>query len=360
MGSSSKAVMAGLATCLMLLMFQACESEGSGGAMARRGETFWAPVTNMNPGGTVPQGPSGAPASGGQTPVAHADPAGMPTAMSPSNQPPVAGSQAPSGPGTPDPASNPDPMSDTPRDGSGDLPDPSTPQGADHDNMEGMPGMEDDGTDAMDPPADPGFPDGDYYNPVTPCEQGALQGGEVVILGDSFYALSGEIKRNLDALAQAAGTPSPYRSNAVSGATLARNGIPGQFDRALQGGPVKLVIMDGGGNDSIAGSCPACAGIVKDLFAHMAESGVEDVLYTYYPDPGNPPGTGAFKPNLDELRLAIREVCVMETALRCHFQDLRPYWENGDTVDGLHPTASGARHVADAIWGFMRKDCLAQ
>ena len=208
---------------------------------------------------------------------------------------------------------------------------------------------------------DPGFPDKDFSNPVMPCEKGKLKGSEVIIMGDSFYALSGQIQRNLESLATAAGAPAPYREFAVSGATLRGSGqIPGQYDAALQGGPIKLVIMDGGGNDQYTSYCAQCPGIVEQLFAHMAESGTTDVLYTFYPDPGNPIGSASFKPFHDMLRLTIREVCVKQKALRCHFLDLRPFWVAGDTTDGLHPTASGARHVADAIWSFMQKECLAQ
>jgi hypothetical protein len=220
--------------------------------------------------------------------------------------------------------------------------------------------MQDSGAMRADTGAsDPGFPDKDFSNPVVPCMKGALKGSEVVIMGDSFYALSGEIQRNVEALAKAAGAPQPYRQAAVSGATLQGN-IPGQYDRALGAGAIKLVIMDGGGNDSIAGYCSRCPQIVDQLFAKMGQSGTTDVLYTFYPDPGNPPGSAPFKQNLDRSRPEIREVCTKTSALRCHFLDLRPFWMNGDTTDGLHPTPSGARHVADAIWAFMQKDCLAQ
>jgi len=207
---------------------------------------------------------------------------------------------------------------------------------------------------------DPGFSDKDFYNPVMPCEKGKLKGSEIIIMGESFYALSGEIQRNVEALAKAAGSPNPYRGFAVSGTTLGNNQIPSQYDRALMGGDIKLVIMDGGGNDQYNRYCEECPGIVEKLFAHMAENGTQDVLYTFYPDPGNPIGSAPFKKYHDMLRLTIREVCTKTTALRCHFLDLRPFWKAGDTDDGLHPTASGARHVADAIWAFMQKDCLGQ
>jgi hypothetical protein len=82
-------------------------------------------------------------------------------------------------------------------------------------------------------------------------------------------------------------------------------------------------------------------------------------MYTVYPDPGNPIGSASFKPFHDMLRLTLREVCVKTTALRCHFY-LRPFWVAGDASDGLHPTGSGAKHVGDAIWDMMVKDCVAQ
>ena len=93
----------------------------------------------------------------------------------------------------------------------------------------------------------------------------------------------------------------------------------------------------------------------------MATAGVQEVIYTRYPEPGNPPGSNAtLKGNLDILMPKMQTVCEGTTAPKCHWVDLRPVWVNGDTSDGLHPTQSGGNHVGDAIWAEMVKDCIAQ
>lgn len=276
-----------------------------------------------------------------------------PPMQAPANPPPMASSMPPSGDGAMQPA----PTAPSPSAAAGSPAAMPVAGGGAQAAAGAMPAG---AGGAAAPASDPGFPDKDFHQPVMPCEMGKLQGSEIIIMGESFYALSNEIQRDLEGNAKMAGSPQPYRGFAVSGTTLGNNQIPSQFDRALMGGPVKLVIMDGGGNDQYNRYCEECPGIVEKLFAHMAESGVKDVLYTFYPDPGNPIGSAPFKKYHDMLRLTIREVCVKETALRCHFLDLRPFWKPGDTNDGLHPTSSGARHVADAIWDFMKADCLGQ
>jgi hypothetical protein len=134
-----------------------------------------------------------------------------------------------------------------------------------------------------------------------------------------------------------------------------------EWPAATQGGAVKVVIMDGGGIDAMSSSCSSCPGDFTTLLGKMTTAGVQDVIYTRYPEPGNPPGSNAtLKGNLDILMPKMQTVCEGTTAPKCHWVDLRPVWVNGDTSDGLHPTQSGGNHVGDAIWAEMVKDCIAQ
>jgi hypothetical protein len=197
------------------------------------------------------------------------------------------------------------------------------------------------------------------------CVKGEVDGSEVIIIGESFYALNNYPKISLEGLAREAGAldqGEQYRTYAVVATTLASGQIPSQFDNGLRAGPVELVIMDGGGNDCMSSSCPACPGVFEELLLHMAESGVKNVIYTRYPEPGVP-GRSVLEPlksNLDELMPKMEEVCKASTAVPCHWVDLRPVWKEGDCNDGLHPTMSGGLHVAEAIWAKMVEKCLAQ
>ncbi|MBN2197063.1 MAG: SGNH/GDSL hydrolase family protein [Polyangiaceae bacterium] len=182
-------------------------------------------------------------------------------------------------------------------------------------------------------------------------------------MGESFYAMAPqyiqqriqENARNAGALGQG----ESYRNVAISGQPMSV--VAGEYDTALQGGPVKAVIMDGGGIDCMSSSCSSCPGTFETLLNKMASNGVQDVIYTRYPEPGNPPGSDTtLKNNLDTLMPKMEQVCAAASGLRCHWVDLRPVWQNGDTNDGLHPTQSGGEHCGDAIWARMVEECIAQ
>ncbi|MET0340145.1 MAG: SGNH/GDSL hydrolase family protein [Polyangiales bacterium] len=207
---------------------------------------------------------------------------------------------------------------------------------------------------------------------ATSCEKGKVKATEVVFIGESFIAQSGAIPRMMTDHARAAGTigaTESYRSFAVSGTQLANGQIPSQYARAKAQSPVKVVLMDGGGNDLLWGglckdgpaSCRKILETVEALFAQMARDGVTDVVYFFYPDPV---GIGAaIKPAMDILRPQMKELCAQATDLRCTWVDQRESW-NGNydkfTSDGIHPTAAGARASSKQIWEAMVARCVAQ
>ena len=196
------------------------------------------------------------------------------------------------------------------------------------------------------------------------CQKGQVKPAEVVFMGESFYAIDPQYnEKRVEADAQAAGAlaaGAKYRNVAVSGQTMNYVATT-EWPAATQGGAVKLVIMDGGGIDAMSSSCSSCPGDFTTLLGKMATAGVQNVIYTRYPEPGNPPGSNTtLKANLDILMPKMQTVCAAATGLHCYWVDLRPVWVNGDTSDGLHPTQSGGNHVGDLIWSEMVKDCLAQ
>ena len=199
--------------------------------------------------------------------------------------------------------------------------------------------------------------------PPAGCEKGKIKASEVIVIGESFYAINRNILNQIEKNAKAAqtiGMSDSYRNYSVSGQLLTGT-IPSQFDKAIGVGPVKVVIMDGGGNDCMSSPCDMCPGVFEKLLKTMADNRVENVIYTRYPEPGNPPGSlTTLKKNLDILMPKMEAVCMKTTAPKCHWVDLRPVWKNGDTTDGLHPTVSGGQHVGDAIWAKMVEQCIAQ
>jgi hypothetical protein len=199
------------------------------------------------------------------------------------------------------------------------------------------------------------------------CQKGQVKPSEVVIMGESFYAIAPQYnQKRIEEDARKAGSlgaNESYRNVAVSGQNMNYIATT-EWTAATQGGAsVKFVIMDGGGIDCLAGgsTCATCASTFKTLLEKMGTAGVQDVLYTRYPEPGAPPGSNAsLKACLDSTMPGMQTTCEASKSPRCHWVDLRPVFVAGDTTDGLHPTQSGGEHVGDLIWSEMVKACLAQ
>jgi hypothetical protein len=205
------------------------------------------------------------------------------------------------------------------------------------------------------------------------CGQGSVPAPETVLLGDSFFATSGEIGVQLSELALQAGVLEPeqrYRdySRLVANAlALGGNGIAAQYDEALLEGAVGAVIMNGGGSDVLIGTCDTvsaecplltdAASAAAELFQRMSQEGVREVLYVFYPDPTDL----EVRAEMDALRPLIQEACE-QAPLPCHFVDLREVFDGRYAefiqVDGLNPTVAGATATAQEIWRVMRESCL--
>ncbi len=202
------------------------------------------------------------------------------------------------------------------------------------------------------------------------CQKGQIKPAEVVIMGESFYAIAPQyIETRIESDAQTAGalaSGAKYRNVAVSGQNMNYIATTEWTNATSGGASVKNVIMDGGGIDCLTGGgsagCTTCPDTFKTLLGKMVTAGVEDVIYTRYPEPGSPPGSNAsLKACLDATMPNMQTVCQGISGLRCHWVDLRPVWQTNDVLsDGLHPTQSGGDHVGDLIWSTMVSDCMAQ
>lgn len=207
------------------------------------------------------------------------------------------------------------------------------------------------------------------------CTYAELDTSRVVVLGDTFMALTHEVTTSLEALARASGVlPADEslrdESTVVSNALAAGgNGILGQYSRATEEAPVKIVIMNGGGADVLAATCEdppsaSCEALAaaalgaRDFFARAAEDGVSHVLYAFYPNQSDP----AYRARMDVLRPAIQAACD-ESPAPCHFVDLRPvfadHYAEYITAAGINPTLAGSEAAANAIWATMREVCIA-
>jgi lysophospholipase L1-like esterase len=232
--------------------------------------------------------------------------------------------------------------------------------------------------------------------PMPPCVTASTQGAYI---GDSYItgALSPALQPTLDPILQANGAQSGYINKAVPGYAMGSGGIgliPPEFDQALLASTdIRLVILDGGGNDILlpAVGSPDCKDMVgssmnagcqaivatafaaaKTLMMHMAASGVRDVIYFFYPH--IPPSTGLSGSNPNEmldyaypLASSLCAAAFSDTngQLTCHFIDLRqPFASMGGYSnigpDDVHPTQSGQTIIATQIWDTMKSACLGQ
>jgi hypothetical protein len=197
----------------------------------------------------------------------------------------------------------------------------------------------------------------------------------VVVLGDTFMALTHEVTTGLEALARASGVLATGQSlrdesSATNNAlAVGGNGILEQYLRATEAAPVSVVITNGGGADVIGAVCDepptaaceplaAAAAGARDFFARAAEDGVAHIVYAFYPNPMDE----AYRARMDVLRPMIESACAESTA-PCHFVDLRPVFEDNYaeyiTSAGINPTSAGSEAAAAAIWAAMQTYCIA-
>ncbi|HEX3028564.1 MAG TPA: dockerin type I domain-containing protein [Clostridia bacterium] len=191
-----------------------------------------------------------------------------------------------------------------------------------------------------------------------------IKGSEVLVIGDSFLALSHEITNRLEQNARNAGilgANDHFRDNSVSGTLLSGGSspnIPQQYQNGVNAGTVKYVIMDGGGNDCMMGSVSSAFAAAKTLFQTMQKNGLLKVFYLFYPDAqGGLAGT--LNPNLNNLRPQIQSLVTGSTSPKGYFLDLRPTFSGKYSQyilsDGIHPTQAGSYAAADAIWAEMKR-----
>ncbi len=196
------------------------------------------------------------------------------------------------------------------------------------------------------------------------ADTGKITGSEVLVIGDSFLALSHDITTRLQQNARndgVLGSTDSFRDLSVSG-TLLSGGmsptIPQQYQNGINAGTVKYVIMDGGGNDCLSGSVDNAVTAARNLFQQMGNSGTVKVFYLFYPD-AQGGLSSTLNPKLNTLRPQIQSIVTSSTSPKGYFLDLRPTFDGKYSSyilsDGIHPTQAGSYAAADAIWAEMKK-----
>ncbi len=188
-----------------------------------------------------------------------------------------------------------------------------------------------------------------------------------MIIGDSVFALSGDIHRYLqNDLNETINTHARSGCQMIGGNLICsrRYAIPTQYANASKRG-IKTVIMNGGGNDiqlnSCAPSLSRCMPLLQDLeneIATLAQKmradGIENIIFLgYY----NATGSAAELREINEYSMNLKARTY--PGLGITFIDVRDAFNGNEAQyisrDNIHPTAAGSRVLADLIRRELEK-----
>lgn len=199
---------------------------------------------------------------------------------------------------------------------------------------------------------------------------------QVVTIGDSIFALSGELQDFLEGYAGQTFRRYTLSGAELSGGSLATS-IEDQYQIARSDNPaIDTVVMDGGGNDILIPAImfdpydcktqwyefgqlsSSCKNLIDDIYVDgvnllndMHADGVDHVIYLGYYYTKN----GLFL--LDSMEEAVdygdaklAQACSY-SAVNCQFVDPRSSINDSDIIaDGIHPDTGGSQKLANLIW----------
>ena len=204
------------------------------------------------------------------------------------------------------------------------------------------------------------------------CETSDFSPQDFILLGDRFLAESGEVTTQLENLFVLSATfEAAEQLRDYSSGVMPPFGEAGdlftQYQTATAEGPAQVVILNSGGSDALLDCdtattelCPTLQNAVNGtdtLLSEMANDGVQEVVFFFYPRPDDT--TLATKFEL--LGAELEQVCA-SSIVPCHFIYLAPLFEEErDTLltgMGLFPTSEGAEVTAGALFSSMQAACI--
>lgn len=183
-----------------------------------------------------------------------------------------------------------------------------------------------------------------------------------MIVGDSIFALSGDIHSNLERnLGENIDThaQSGCQMNGSSFICGERGRIPNQYKSASKNG-INTVIFNGGGNDFLLGDGGDCRNqacieevlvaieqTISNMVSDMKSDGINEIVYLgYYDTPSDPDNVA-----INGLSMAYKAENYPGMGVK--FVDTRNAFAGNErsyiSFDGIHPTAAGSRVLADLI-----------
>lgn len=203
---------------------------------------------------------------------------------------------------------------------------------------------------------------------------------QVVFLGDSIFALSGELQDNLEDYAG-----ETFRRYTLSGAELKGGSIAtsvyDQYGIARRDNAnIDTIVMDGGGNDilipaifldpyncktewwqwgRLSGTCKRFIDDVYvdavNLLNRMDADGIDQIVYLgYYYTKDALLWLDSLEEAVDYGDLRLGQACAFSTA-DCRFVDPRSVIRDSDIIlDGIHPNSNGSRKLANLVWPVLQ------
>jgi lysophospholipase L1-like esterase len=216
---------------------------------------------------------------------------------------------------------------------------------------------------------------------VIGCEPCDVTKPCVVMLGDSIFALTDKESMFLERL-----SGDTYRKYYVSGAQMVggfMKNILRQYDEAIADGPIRTVILDGGGNDILIGANRICSadygGELSDecyqvmdnvlaeaenRFREMVADGVENVVYQGYYYVRNQKLWQVTDVFQEKGILLVEALAAEFPDVTIIYVDPRPHFKQGDTshllIDGIHPSRTASKTLANLLWGAMVENDIEQ
>lgn len=202
---------------------------------------------------------------------------------------------------------------------------------------------------------------------------------QVVVIGDSIFALSGKLQDILEASAG-----ETFRRYTLSGAELdggsIATSIVDQYAIARNDNPdIDTILMDGGGNDILIPAilldpynCKTqwyqfgrlsdrCKAFIDDVYVEavnllnqMHADDVGDVVFLgYYYTKNALLLLDSMEEAIDYGDLRLSQACDF-SAVPCTFVDPRAVINDGDIIlDGIHPNSGGSQKLADLVWPVL-------
>ncbi|MCF8110451.1 MAG: SGNH/GDSL hydrolase family protein [Desulfobacteraceae bacterium] len=208
------------------------------------------------------------------------------------------------------------------------------------------------------------------------CEPDSLENKDcVVMLGDSIFALSEDETRFLEEL-----SGDSYRHYYVSGAQMTGgmvDTIPEQYETAIAEGPIRTVVLDGGGNDVLIGAqaecsteygtelSQSCLQVLDEvseeteaLLERMKADGVQNIIWQGYYYTDNETLWQVADVSAERAIAEMEEFQANNPEINAIYVDPRPHFDKYQassytTMDGIHPTEGASETLANLLWDPM-------